>query len=68
MAKKGMQLAIALLSEGGTPPDIVQDFLTHPEILHKIVQKATLEILEDIRSLLYDERSMSLAAVSLFLR
>jgi len=35
-------------------PDIVQEFLRHASTLQKIVQKAIWEIVEDIKSMLYD--------------
>lgn len=35
-------------------PNIVQDFLKHSDTLQKLVQKATWEIVEDIRDMLYD--------------
>jgi hypothetical protein len=38
-------------------PDIVQDFLRHADTLRKFVQKATWEIVEDIKSMLYDRES-----------
>ncbi|KAF1344930.1 hypothetical protein BDV97DRAFT_379781 [Delphinella strobiligena] len=38
-------------------PDIVQDFLRHALTLQKLVQKATLEIVEDIRNMLYDRET-----------
>lgn len=38
-------------------PNIVQDFLRHADILRKLVEKATWEIVEDIKAMLYDRES-----------
>lgn len=40
-------------------PSIVQDFLKHADNLRKLLEKATLEIVGDIRSMLYDQESTS---------
>jgi len=49
-----------MILETNRLPDIVQDFLRHADNLRKLVQKATLEIVEDIRAMLYDHESMFL--------
>lgn len=46
-----------VLQDGGLP-EIVQDFLRHADLLRKLVQKATWEIVEDIKAMLYDRDSM----------
>lgn len=38
--------------------EIVTEFSRYAEQLHKLIQKATLEIVEDIRAMLYDHKSM----------
>ena len=38
-------------------PSIVQEFLRHANNLGKLVQKATWEIAEDIKCMLYDRES-----------
>ncbi len=38
-------------------PNIVQDFLRHADTLRKFVQKATWEIVKNIKSMLYDRES-----------
>ena len=43
-------------------PNIVQDFLRHADTLRKLIEKSTLEIVEDIKSMLYDRESESLLA------
>ena len=39
-------------------PNIVENFLKHADNLRKLVQKATWEIVEDIKAMLYDRESM----------
>jgi hypothetical protein len=43
-------------------PNIVQEFLRHADTLQKLISKSTLEIVEDIKSMLYDRESKSLLA------
>ena len=40
-------------------PNIVEDFLRYSDTLRKLVQKATWEIVEDIKAMLYDRESKS---------
>ena len=49
---------IKIILENDRLPDIVKDFLKHADNLRKLVQKATWEIVEDIKSMLYDHESM----------
>jgi hypothetical protein len=46
-----------VILENDRLPNIVQGFLKHAGNLGKLVQKATLEIVEDIRTMLYDHES-----------
>lgn len=46
-----------MVSENDRLPGIVQEFLRHADTLQKLVQKATWEIAEDIRSMLYARES-----------
>ena len=46
-----------MISDTGTLPDIVKDFLQQAEFLRKIVEKATFDIVQDIKAMLYDEKS-----------
>lgn len=48
-----------MILESDRLPNLVQDFLKHAEILRKLVQKATWEIVEDIKAMLYDRESKS---------
>jgi hypothetical protein len=57
VSRRGAKLVIGLILENGRLPKIVQDFLTQADTLRKLVQKATLEIVEDIRAMLYDQES-----------
>jgi len=50
---------LKMILENDRLPNIVQDFLRHAEILRKLVQKATWEIVEDIKAMLYDRESKS---------
>jgi hypothetical protein len=43
-------------------PNIVQDFLRHADTLRKLIENSTLEIVEDIKSMLYDRESKLLLA------
>lgn len=38
-------------------PNIIQDFLVRAEVLRKLIEKSTWEIVEDIKSMLYDRES-----------
>jgi hypothetical protein len=38
-------------------PSIVRSFLAHAENLRKLIEKATWEIVEDIKAMLYDRES-----------
>ncbi|KAM0424851.1 hypothetical protein ACHAPT_009907 [Fusarium lateritium] len=55
LSRKGAKLVMGLILENGRLPTIVQDFLRQADTLRKLVQKATLEIVEDIKSMLYDQ-------------
>lgn len=50
-------MVIRMVVEKDRLPEIVQDFLRHADILRKTVQKATWEIVEDIKIMLYDRES-----------
>jgi len=55
--RKGAKMVIKMVVEKDRLPEIVQDFLRQADILRKTVQKATWEIVEDIKSMLYDRES-----------
>ena len=48
-----------MILENDRLPNIVQDFLKHAGVLRKLVQKATWEVVEDIKAMLYDRESKS---------
>ena len=52
-------MVMKLILENDRLPNIIQGFLKHAETLRKLVQKATLEIVEDIKAMLYDRESKS---------
>ncbi|KAI9652058.1 MAG: hypothetical protein M1831_007250 [Alyxoria varia] len=57
LTRKRAKLVMKMVLEKHRLPDIVQDFLRHADFLRKLVQKATWEIVEDIKSMLYDRES-----------
>lgn len=57
LARKGAKLVMKIIVEKDRLLQIVQDFLRHADTLRKFVQKATWEIVEDIKSMLYDRES-----------
>ncbi|KAH4086515.1 hypothetical protein HBI56_128820 [Parastagonospora nodorum] len=54
LTQRGRKLAMTMVLETDRLPNIVQEFLGHADILHKLIQKSTWEIVEDIKSMLYD--------------
>ncbi|KAF7948394.1 uncharacterized protein EAE97_003805 [Botrytis byssoidea] len=54
LTRKGAKLVMSLVLKDSHLPDIVKDFLDHADNLRKLVQKATWEIVEDIKTMLYD--------------
>ncbi|KAH6627225.1 hypothetical protein B0J18DRAFT_426830 [Chaetomium sp. MPI-SDFR-AT-0129] len=64
LSKKGAKLVMKIVLENGKLPAIVQDFLQHAQQLQKLVEKATLEIVEDIKNMLYDHRINTWLGVS----
>lgn len=58
LTRKGAKLVMKLILKDSHLPDIVKDFLDHADNLRKLVQKATWEIVEDIKTMLYDHESM----------
>ena len=59
LSRKGVKLVMKIVLEDGRLPGIVDDFLRHADYLRKLVGKATWEIVEDIKAMLYDHESMS---------
>jgi hypothetical protein len=57
LTRKGAKLVIKIMLEKEHVPEIVQDFLRHADTLRKLVEKATWEIVEDIKIMLYDQES-----------
>ncbi|MCJ1435357.1 hypothetical protein MMC27_004729 [Xylographa pallens] len=54
LTRKGAKLVMKIILENDRLPNIVQDFLRNAGTLRKVVQKATLEIVVDIKTMLYD--------------
>ena len=57
LTKRGAKLVMRMIAESERLPNIVQEFLRHADILRKLVEKATWEIVEDIKMMLYDRES-----------
>lgn len=57
LTRNGAKLLVKMVLDNGRLPNIVQDFLACSENLRKLVQKATWEVVEDIKSMLYDRES-----------
>jgi hypothetical protein len=57
LTKRGVKLVMTMILETDRLPNIVQEFLRHVDTLRKLVEKATWEIVEDIKAMLYDSES-----------
>jgi hypothetical protein len=57
LTKKGAKLMMTMILENDRLPNIVKEFLKLSENLRTLVQKATWEIVEDIKAMLYDRES-----------
>lgn len=57
LTRRGVKLVMKMILETDRLPNIVQDFLRHADTLRKLVEKATWEIVEDIKAMLYDSES-----------
>lgn len=59
LSRNGARMVMEMALDNDRLPNIVQDFLRYSDTLRKLVQKATWEIVEDIKSMLYDHESKS---------
>ena len=57
LTQRGRKLAMKMILETDRLPNIVKDFLGYADTLRKLIEKSTWEIVEDIRSMLYDRES-----------
>ena len=57
LTRRGGKLAMKMILETDRLPQIIQDFLGRADILRKLIEKATWEIVEDIKAMLYDRES-----------
>lgn len=55
ITRKGASLALRMAWENDHLATIIQEFLTSADKLEKIINKATLEIIGDIKMMLYDQ-------------
>jgi hypothetical protein len=67
LTRKGAKLVLRLVLENDRLPNIVKDFLACADTLKFIIQKATIDILDDIRNVLYAQDSKSLFIGSLYI-
>lgn len=58
LTRKGAKLVMKMILENDRLPNIVQEFLGRAENLRKLVQNAMWEIVEDIKTMLYNDKSM----------
>ncbi|KAH8695691.1 hypothetical protein BGW36DRAFT_429550 [Talaromyces proteolyticus] len=56
LTRKGAKLIMKIILENDRLPNIVQEFLKYSESLRKLLDKATLEIMEEMRTMLYHDR------------
>lgn len=57
LTRKGAKLVLKMILQNNQLPSIVEEFLRHADNLRKLVQKATWEIVGDIKAMLYDQES-----------
>ncbi|XRM48711.1 hypothetical protein ABZX51_011625 [Aspergillus tubingensis] len=67
LSRKGTKLIIKMVLETDRLPNIVQEFLKYSDTLRNLIQKATWEIVEDIKAMLYDHESAYQTKVSKWL-
>ncbi|RBR22171.1 hypothetical protein FVER53590_07379 [Fusarium verticillioides] len=56
LSKRRAKLVLAVVSDTGTLPTLVQDISKEVENLRKVVEKATLDIAQDIKTMMCDEK------------
>lgn len=59
LSRKGAKFVMKMVLETDRLPNIVQDFLKCSDHLRKVVEKAILDVSDDIRSMFYDRESKS---------
>ena len=57
LTREGTKLAVKMVLETDRLPNIIQEFLRHADVLRKLIEKATWEVVEDIKLMLYDHDS-----------
>jgi hypothetical protein len=58
LSKRRAKLVLAVVSDTGTLPNLVQDISKEVENLRKVIEKATLDIAQDIKTMMCDEKGM----------
>ena len=59
LSRKGVRMVMQMALDNEHLLNIVKDFLRYSDTLQKLVQKATWEIVEDIKAMLYNHKSKS---------
>ncbi|KAK7953340.1 hypothetical protein PG996_014233 [Apiospora saccharicola] len=57
LTRRGARLVMKMILETDLLPNIVKEFLQQAENLRRVVEKVTWEIVEDIKSMLYNQES-----------
>ncbi|KAL2673630.1 hypothetical protein Neosp_012073 [[Neocosmospora] mangrovei] len=55
LSRKGSNFTVGLILDNGHLPIIVQDFIRQADTLQKLLQKTTMEIVQDMEIMLYDQ-------------
>ncbi|KAK6365425.1 hypothetical protein LTR64_008794 [Lithohypha guttulata] len=55
LTRRGAKLVMTMVLETDRLPNVVHDFLRHADTLRKLIEKATWEVTEDIKGMLYDQ-------------
>jgi hypothetical protein len=59
LSKSGARMVLRMMLDNVRLPEIVEDFLKRAGTLHKLVVNATQELLLEIKTMLYEQESMS---------
>ena len=60
LTTKGVKIVMTFVLQNDRLPNIIKDFLSRVRVLQNLVQNATLEIVNDIKAMLYDRESKNL--------
>ena len=54
LTKRGAKLVMSMVLETDRLPNVVRDFSKHANALHKLIENATLQMVVDIKNMVYD--------------